>query len=113
MRKVSTIRIGETLQKLRKSNGYTQEKIAEEIGVSPRYISDVEQDRAKPSYENLIKMCNLYNVGLDEIFSEHLKIKENKILEYGIAGYEKLKKEDKQTIEYLVNFFNKSNSNKK
>ena len=38
MRKASTIKIGETLQKLRKSFGYTQEKLAEEIEVSTRYI---------------------------------------------------------------------------
>ena len=53
MRKASTIKIGETLQKLRKSFGYTQEKLAEEIEVSTRYIGDIEQDRAKPSYGTL------------------------------------------------------------
>ena len=107
MRKASTIKIGKILQRLRKSNGYTQEKVAEEVDVSTRYISDVEQDRAKPSYETLIKMCNIYNASLDQIFSEHLKIKQNQTLEFGISGYEKLKEEDKQTIEYLINFFNK------
>lgn len=105
---MSTIKIGEVLKKLRTSNGYTQEKMAEEIGVSPRYISDIEQDRAKPSYEILVKICNIYNASLDQIFSKYLKIKENKALEYGISGYEKLKTEDQKTIEYLINFFNKS-----
>ena len=108
MRKPSTIKIGKQLQAIRKSNGYTQEKIAEEVGVSPRYISDVEQDRAKPSYEILVKMCNIYNVGLDQIFSKYLNFKQNRTLEYGISGYEKLNSEDKKTIEYLINFFNKS-----
>ncbi len=107
MRKSSTIKIGEVLQKLRKSNGYTQEKMAEEIEVSTRYIGDIEQDRAKPSYEVLIKICNLYNTSLDQIFSKYLNIKENKILEYGLCGYENLNKEDKMTIEYLINYFNK------
>ena len=108
MRKMSTIKIGEVLQKIRKSNGYTQEKMAEEIRVSTRYISDIEQDRAKPSYEILVNICNIYNISLDQIFSKYLKIKENQTLEYGLSGYEKLKQEDRQTIEYLINFFNKS-----
>lgn len=108
MRKASTIKIGEELRKLRKSNGYTQEKIAEEVDVSTRYISDIEQDRAKPSYEILIKLCNIYNTSLDQIFSKYLNIKQNKTLEYGLSGYEKLNEEDKKTIEYLINFFNKS-----
>ena len=62
MRKVSTIKIGANLQQIRKSNGYTQEKLAEKIEVSVRYISDIEQDRAKPSYEVLIRICNLFGI---------------------------------------------------
>jgi len=31
MRKASSIKIGKNIQKIRKSNGYTQEKLAEEI----------------------------------------------------------------------------------
>lgn len=107
MKKTSTIKIGKNIQKIRKSNGYTQEKLAEETEVSARYISDVEQDRAKPSYEVLIKICNIFNVGLDQIFSEYLHVKENKSLEYTLAGFEKLEKEDKQTIEHLIMYFNK------
>lgn len=107
MRKLSTIKIGANLQKIRKSNGYTQEKLAENIEVSVRYISDIEQDRSKPSYEILIRICNLFHVTLDQIFSEYLNVKENKKLEYSLAGYEKLSSEDKKTIEHLIIYFNK------
>ncbi len=107
MRKTSTIKIGKNLQQIRKSNGYTQEKLAEEIEVSTRYVSDIEQDRAKPSYEVLIRICNLFKVSLNQIFSEYLKIKENKSLEYSISGYDKLNKEDKETIGHLITYFNK------
>lgn len=107
MRKPSTIKIGKNLQEIRKSNGYTQEKLAENIEVSVRYISDIEQNRAKPSYEVLIRICNLFQVSLDQIFSEYLNVKENKSLEYSLAGYEKLSKEDKKTIDYLITYFNK------
>ena len=82
MRKPSTIKIGKTIQQIRKSNGYTQEKLAEEIEVSVRYIRDIEQDRAKPSYEILIRICNLFKISLDQIFSEYINIRNNKTLEY-------------------------------
>ena len=65
MRKPSTIKIGKQLQSIRKSNGYTQEKIAEKIGVTVRYISDIEQDRAKPSYEVLVKIEAALTCGTD------------------------------------------------
>ena len=107
MKKSSAIKIGKNIQQIRKSNGYTQEKLAERIEVSVRYISDIEQDRSKPSYEVLIRICNLFHVTLDQIFSEYLNVKENKSLEYSIAGYEKLSKQDKKTIEHLIIYFNK------
>ena len=106
MRKPSTIKIGKTIQQIRKSNGYTQEKLAEDIEVSVRYISDIEQDRAKPSYEILIKICNLFKISLDQIFSEYINIRNNKTLEYQLSGYDKLNDEDKKTIEYLIMYFN-------
>ena len=35
-------------------------------------------------------------------------IKENKSMEYSLAGFDKLSKRDKETIENLIVFFNKS-----
>ena len=108
MRKPSTIKIGKIIQQIRKSNGYTQEKLAEAIEVSVRYISDIEQDRAKPSYEILIKICNLFKISLDQIYSEYISIRDNKTLEYQLSGYDKLSDDDKKTIEYLITYFNSS-----
>ena len=107
MRKASTIKIGKKLQTIRKSNGYTQEQLAEQIGVSVRYISDVEQDRAKTSYEVLIKICNIFKISLDQVFSEFLTVTENKSLAYPLAGYGKLAEADKKTIEHLIMYNNK------
>lgn len=106
MKKVNTIKIGRNIQKIRKSFGYTQEKLAEVADVSTRYISDVEQEKANPSYEVLIRICNHFNIGLDEVFSGYLKIKGNKPVEFSIAGFDTLKSEDKKTIEHLITYFN-------
>lgn len=113
MRKPGAIKIGATLKALRISYGYTQEKMAEKIEVSTRYIGDIEQDKSKPSYEVLIKICNLYNIGLDQIFSKHLKITENKELDYGFFGYQNLEEENRKTIELLINYFNKTDEDEK
>ena len=108
MRKNSTIKIGKNLQKIRKSYGYTQEKLAEEIECSARYISDIEQDRAKPSYENLVKICNIFNVGLDDIFSEYLDTRIDKQIHHSLVGFDTLENEDKETIEHLIMYFNRN-----
>ncbi len=106
MKKLGKIKIGKNLQKLRKSYGYTQEKLAEAIDCSARYISDIEQDKSKPSYENLIKICNIFNVGLNDIFSEYLNITGNKVLQYSLSGFDKLEKNNQKTIEHLIMYFN-------
>ena len=107
MKKANNIKIGKVIQEIRKSNGDTQEKLAEKIEVSVRYVSDIEQDRAKPSYEILIRFCNLYKIGMNQIFNDYLKVKDNKTLEYKLSGYDKLDKKDKETIENLIMYFNK------
>ena len=80
----------------------------EKIEVSVRYISDIEQNREKPSYEVLIRICNLFHIGIDQIFGEYLEVKNNKILEYYLSGFDKLSKKDKETIENLIIYFNKN-----
>ena len=106
MKKPWKIKIGKNLQKLRRSHGYTQEKLAEAIDCSARYISDIEQDKSKPSYENLIKICNVFKIGLNDIFSEYLDITENKALKYSLSGFETLNQNNKDTIEHLIMYFN-------
>lgn len=108
MRKNSTIKIGKNLANIRKSYGYTQERLAEEIECSARYISDIEQDRAKPSYENLVKICNIFNVSLDDIFSEYLDNKMDEKVYHSLTGFDILEDEDKETIEHLISYFNRN-----
>lgn len=70
--------------------------------------SKIEQDRAKPSYENLVKICNIFNVSLDDIFSDYLDSKVNKKIYNSLVGFDTLEKADKETIEHLITYFNKS-----
>lgn len=108
MKKARVIKIGKKLQAIRKTYGYTQEKLAEKIECSTRYIGDIEQDRSKPSYEVLIKICNAFNIGMDEIFSSYLDIKEREESNISLYGFEKLKQNNKETIVHLIEYFNKN-----
>ena len=107
MKKAKVIKIGKNIQALRKSYGYTQEKLAEAIECSPRYIGDVEQDRSKPSYEVLVKICNTFHIGLDEVFCEYLDIKGKKEINSALFGFDKLKPNNKSTIIHMIEYFNK------
>ena len=109
MKKNSTIKIGKNIQQIRKSFGYTQERLAEEIDCSTRYISDIEQNKSNPSYEVLISICNVFNIGINQIFEEYLNVKNEKNTEYTLAGFKNLSEDNKRTIEYLISFFNSEN----
>ncbi len=110
MKKIDTIKIGNNLKRMRKSYGYTQEELAEKIECSTRHISDIEQDRTKPSYEILIRICNIYKVSIDDIFADYLDKYENRELDYDLMGFYALDEKDKNTIINLITYFN---SNKK
>lgn len=108
MKKLRVIKIGKRLQAIRKAYGYTQERLAEEIECSTRYIGDIEQDRSKPSYEVLVRICNTFNIGMDEIFSSYLDIKDRKESNLLLYGFEKLKQNNKETIVHMIEYFNKN-----
>lgn len=107
MKKKSVIKIGENMKKIRKSNGYTQDMLSEKLECSTRYISDVEQNKSRPSYEILVKFSNVFNIGLNDIFKDYLDISKDRIINYELNGYENLKTKDKNTIAHLISFFNK------
>ena len=55
------INYGQKLKLAREALGLTQEKVAEYLGLGPRYISDIERNKTKGSIDTLIKLCNIYN----------------------------------------------------
>lgn len=59
--------IGEFLATQRKAKGYTQQQIAERLGISNRTLSSWEQGRAYPDILTLPALAEIYGVSVDEI----------------------------------------------
>lgn len=57
--------IGLRLSQKRKEKGYTQEKLAELVEVTPQTISYAEQGRKAMRPENIIKICTALNISTD------------------------------------------------
>ena len=62
--------IAERLQKIRKEHGYSQEQLADELGVSRQAVSKWERGEASPDTDNLIALARLYNITVDELLYE-------------------------------------------
>ena len=59
--------IAERLQDLRKKAGYSQEQVAEMLGISRQAVSKWESGQGKPDIENIIKLTEVYSVSADYI----------------------------------------------
>lgn len=55
------------LQQLRKMNGYSQDVLAEKLGVSRQSVSKWERAEASPDTDNLIALAQVYGLSLDEL----------------------------------------------
>lgn len=64
-----TIEIAERLCAYRKSQGFSQEELAERIGVSRQAVSKWERAEASPDTDNLILLAKIYGVTLDELLN--------------------------------------------
>lgn len=64
-----TIEIADRLIKLRKKHGYSQEELADKLGLSRQAVSKWERAEASPDTDNLICLAKLYGVSLDELLN--------------------------------------------
>jgi len=55
------------IKQYRKIRNMTQEKLAEEIGISVDQIASIESGRRKVSVENLISFCECFHVNINEL----------------------------------------------
>ena len=56
------------LKELRLQHGFSQEELAEKIGIKRNSYSDWENGKSKPNYEKLEKIADFFGVSLDWLF---------------------------------------------
>ena len=91
------VRIGKFLQELRKKHGFTQEQLAEKIGVARRTVSCWETGSNMPGMDILIELSDLYSVDLREILS-------------GERKSEQMNEELKETVLQVADYSNEEKS---
>lgn len=61
-------KITSNLKVLREERGVKQKFVAEQLGISQNYYSQIENGHRPPQVEHLLRLRDLFNVSLDEIF---------------------------------------------
>lgn len=63
------VQIAQRLAELRRAKGYSQEALANELGLSRQAVSKWERAESSPDTENLIALARLYGVSLDDLLN--------------------------------------------
>ena len=84
------VKIGKVFEMLRRQRLMTQEDLAEKSHRDRRAISDIENDKYKPSFETLANLAHAFNMLPSELFLEIEK--KSNFLEY----YNQSKQSDEQ-----------------
>ena len=70
--------IGEKITILRNSLSMSQEALADKLMVSRQAVSKWEMDQAQPQVENVLQICELFNISTDELLYDDVIINRTK-----------------------------------
>ena len=98
---------------LRIKHDLTQERLAEKLNVSPKYISSVETNAKKPSLEFYRNVANLFNVTFDYLFIDSIDVKRNIIMDSVVLRMSYMNEEEQNFILKMVEDFSEYINNKK
>jgi transcriptional regulator with XRE-family HTH domain len=64
------VALGSSVRALRLRQGFSQERLAEESGLHPRYISDIERGRRNIGFVNLDRLARALSVDLATLVAD-------------------------------------------
>lgn len=94
--------LGEKLQKLRKERGYSQEVLAEKIGVTRQTISKWELNQSLPDLDFVGRLCEVFHVSADYLINGEVKEITESVEERGRRKYDRFWEEKKDVLFALV-----------
>ena len=80
--------IAEKIIELRKGGSYTQEKLANKLGITRQTLSNWECNITSPDLEQAKKIAEIFNISLDDLVNINLEIDTNKSILNGLIGKE-------------------------
>ena len=66
------MKFGDKLVELRKKNGYSQEELAEKLGVSRQSVSKWESNNTYPETDKIVQIANLFDCSMDDLINDKI-----------------------------------------
>lgn len=64
------MQIGKKLRELRKNEKLTQQQVADKLNINRVNYTRYETDAARPDYETLLLLADIFNVSIDELLRD-------------------------------------------
>lgn len=95
---------GEKMKKARLKRGYTQEYMAEKLGVNKGTVSHYEKGKTFPNEEKLVRVSKVLNVSFDYLLGdeEHFEEREQSLYETDNKDELKMKGEMREEVFEIV-----------
>lgn len=61
--------IGKKIRQIRIERGFSQEKLSEEIDISPRHMCTIENGNSLPSLETFVKIAQILDIDINDFFN--------------------------------------------
>lgn len=103
-------KIGFKIAESRIKYNLTQEELAEKIGKTSQFISNIETEKRKPSLTTLIELSKILNLSLDYLIYDNnidKEIKENIYMKQIYKQLESLDDEKKDKLLDIVDYISK------
>ncbi len=94
--------ISETIKRMRKGKGWTQEDLASMLGVTCQAVSRWENALAYPDIELLPQLSALFDIGIDKLFGVDKESEEQKLTQYKQELSEDIDANIRLTEQYLI-----------
>ena len=63
-------RVAETIRIERLRKRFSQEKLAEIVGISTKYLNSIENEKVNPSITIIVQICDALEISLDKLLDE-------------------------------------------
>ena len=67
--------IGTNIRSLREERGFTQEQVADKIGITFQAVSSWERDEYKPDIDKIMKLAELFDVSVSALVEEKTRVR--------------------------------------
>ncbi len=100
--------LGSHIQSIRKSRGLTQERLAEHLGVTVGYISQIERGVSKVNLDTLSRIAEFLDYEIDSFLTGTVAEQSHYLENEFLMRYEKLSVQERQLVLHFMDILQKN-----